>query len=118
MKAALNLQMSLEHSKELSDCKQLIKTLVMGMNTLFWSISHVNVVQMQVSQPSSDDIPFGFQCMREYQVWLASGVLKSGVHFLSIFKDKEEERYVATFFYFFFPVMEHRNLMKIFSMCI
>jgi hypothetical protein len=32
--AALNLQVPPEHSKEVSDCKQLIKTLIMGMMAL------------------------------------------------------------------------------------
>jgi hypothetical protein len=31
VQAALNLQVPPEHSKEVSDCKQLIKTLIMGM---------------------------------------------------------------------------------------
>jgi hypothetical protein len=34
VQAALNLQVPPEHSKEVSDCKQLIKTLIMGMMAL------------------------------------------------------------------------------------
>lgn len=117
VQAALNLQMPLEHSKELSDCKQLIKTLVMGMKTLVWSITHVNASQMQVSQPSGAGIPQGLKGMREDEVRLASGVLKSGVHCLSIFKDKEEEREMLQHFSQIFAVMEHRNLMDMFAMC-
>jgi hypothetical protein len=32
LQAVLNLQVPVEHSKEVSDCKNLIKTLVMGNN--------------------------------------------------------------------------------------
>lgn len=34
VQAALNLQVPLEHSKEVMDCKQLLKTLIMGNDSI------------------------------------------------------------------------------------
>ncbi|GLJ07095.1 hypothetical protein SUGI_0058030 [Cryptomeria japonica] len=117
VQAALNLQTPLEHSKELSDCKQLIKTLVMGMKTLVWSITHVNSSQMQVAQSPTAGSSIGMKGMREDEVRLASGVLKSGVLCLSIFKEKDEEREMLQYFSQVFTSMEPRNLMDMFAMC-
>ncbi|KAJ6743970.1 ATAXIA TELANGIECTASIA MUTATED ATM -RELATED [Salix purpurea] len=95
--AVLNLQVSVEHSKEVSDCKNLIKTLVMGMKTIIWSITHAHL-------PRS-------------QVWKASGVLKSGVHCLALFKEKDEERDMLNLFSQILSIMEPRDLMDMFSLC-
>lgn len=35
VQAVLNMQVPVEHAKEVNDCKQLIKTLVMGMLSFF-----------------------------------------------------------------------------------
>lgn len=46
LQAVLNLQVPWEHAKEVSDCKHLIKTLVMGNGTLlFISVSVLLVIQ-------------------------------------------------------------------------
>jgi hypothetical protein len=65
--AALNLQVPPEHSKEVSDCKQLIKTLIMGMKTLVWSITHFNATQLQPQAPGAAT-PGGPKGMREEEV--------------------------------------------------
>ncbi|RCU01386.1 hypothetical protein DVA78_19885, partial [Acinetobacter baumannii] len=49
VQAVLNLQITVEHSKEINDCKHLIKTLVMGMKTIIWSITHAHLPRAQVS---------------------------------------------------------------------
>ncbi|KAJ7563398.1 hypothetical protein O6H91_03G108600 [Diphasiastrum complanatum] len=117
VQAALNLQVPPEHAKEVSDCKQLIKTLIMGMKTLVWSITHLNVTQMQVAQGPGAANPAGPKGMREDEVRLAAGILKSGVHCLALFKEKDEEKEMYSHYASVFSVMEHRNLMDMFSMC-
>ncbi|KAG5224365.1 FAT domain-containing family protein [Salix suchowensis] len=126
--AVLNLQVSVEHSKEVSDCKNLIKTLVMGMKTIIWSITHAHLPRSQVSpsthgthsqvlvSPSSSlPAPQAFKGMREDEK--ASGVLKSGVHCLALFKEKDEERDMLNLFSQILSIMEPRDLMDMFSLC-
>ncbi|CAM6100600.1 unnamed protein product [Calypogeia fissa] len=118
VQSALNLPIPPEHAKEVSDCKQLIKTLIMGMKTLVWSITHFNAQQqMQVSQPPGGSSPGGPKGMREDEVQLASGILKSGVYCLALFKEKDEEKDMFTHYSSVFAVMENRNLMDMFSLC-
>jgi transformation/transcription domain-associated protein len=130
VQAVLNLQVPVEHSKEVSDCKHLIKTLVMGMKTIIWSITHAHLPRSQVSPsthgtppqmlpqtPSSSSVPQPFKGMREDEVWKASGVLKSGVHCLALFKEKEEEREMVHLFSQILAIMEPRDLMDMFSLC-
>ncbi|XP_077231461.1 uncharacterized protein LOC143864410 isoform X2 [Tasmannia lanceolata] len=130
VQAVLNVQAPMEHSKEVSDCKHLIKTLVMGMKTIIWSITHAHLPRAQVSPPShathpqaqassSSNVPLPpvFKGMREDEVRKASGVLKSGVHCLALFKEKDEEREMLHLFSQILAIMEPRDLMDMFSMC-
>ncbi|XP_031107078.1 transformation/transcription domain-associated protein-like [Ipomoea triloba] len=129
VQAVLNLQVPVEHSKEVSDCKHLIKTLVMGMKTIIWSITHAHLPRSQVSPSthgtppalasasSGSSIPQPFKGMREDEVWKASGVLKSGVHCLALFKEKDEEREMIHLFSQILAIMEPRDLMDMFSLC-
>ncbi|CAH9105798.1 unnamed protein product [Cuscuta europaea] len=129
VQAVLNLQLPVEHSKEVSDCKHLIKTLVMGMKTIIWSITHAHLPRSQVSpsthgappvlasSSSSSSIPQPFKGMREDEVWKASGVLKSGVHCLALFREKDEEREMIQLFSQILAIMEPRDLMDMFSLC-
>ncbi|KAM7263761.1 hypothetical protein ACFE04_001444 [Oxalis oulophora] len=130
VQAVLNVQVPVEHSKEVSDCKHLIKTLVMGMKTIIWSITHAHLPRSQVSSSShgthpqmltsqSPNLPAAqaFKGMREDEVWKASGVLKSGVHCLALFKEKDEEREMVTLFSQILAIMEPRDLMDMFSLC-
>ncbi|KAL3525275.1 hypothetical protein ACH5RR_013647 [Cinchona calisaya] len=130
VQAVLNLQVHVEHSKEVSDCKHLIKTLVMGMKTIVWGITHAHLPRSQVS-PSShgtspqvlasatsgSSVPQPFKGMREDEVWKASGVLKNGVHCLALFKEKEEEREMINLFSQILAIMEPRDLMDMLSLC-
>ncbi|XP_010268349.1 PREDICTED: transformation/transcription domain-associated protein-like [Nelumbo nucifera] len=130
VQAVLNVQVPLEHSKEVSDCKHLIKTLVMGMKTIIWSITHAHFPRtqvsptphgthqpMQVSPSTNMPLPQVFKGMREDEVWKASGVLKSGVHCLALFKEKDEEREMLHLFSQILAIMEPRDLMDMFSLC-
>lgn len=50
-------------------------------------------------------------------MWKASGVLKSGVHCLALFKEKDEEREMIHLFSQILAIMEPRDLMDMFSLC-
>lgn len=130
VQAVLNLQVPVEHSKEVNDCKNLIKTLVMGMKTIIWTITHAHLPRNQVSpsthgthpqalvSPSSNlPAPQAFKGMREEELWKASGVLKGGVHCLALFKEKEEEKEMLQLFSQILAIMEPRDLMDMFSLC-
>ncbi|KAL2497630.1 inositol or phosphatidylinositol kinase [Abeliophyllum distichum] len=130
VQAVLNLSGPVENSKEVGDCKHLIKTLVMGMKTIIWSITHAHIPRSQVSpsahgtpqqvlasSSSGSSMPQPFKGMREDEVWKASGVLKSGVHCLALFKDKDEERDMIHLFSNILAIMEPRDLMDMFSLC-
>ncbi|XVF62182.1 hypothetical protein PTKIN_Ptkin08bG0196500 [Pterospermum kingtungense] len=130
VQAVLNLQTPMDHSKEASDCKNLIKTLVVGMKTIIWSITHAHFPRSQISSsshgthqqafvsPTSNFLaPQAFKGLREDEVWKASGVLRSGLHCLALFKEKEEEREMLELFSQILAIMEARDLMDMFSFC-
>ncbi|KAE8707127.1 hypothetical protein F3Y22_tig00110387pilonHSYRG00919 [Hibiscus syriacus] len=128
VQAVLNLQVPVEHSKEVGDCKNLIKTLVVGMKTIIWSITHSHLPRSQVSSSthgthqqvlvsstSNLPVPQAFKGLREDEVWKASAVLKSGVHCLALFKEKDEEKEMLQLFSQILAIMEPRDLMDMFS---
>ncbi|XP_042425801.1 transformation/transcription domain-associated protein-like [Zingiber officinale] len=130
IQAVLNFQTSLEYAKEVSDYKNLIKTLVMGMKTIIWSITNAHMPrsqvsssshgvqqQMQASPSTNVSLPQTFKGMREDEVRKATGVLKSGVHCLALYKEKDEEREMLQHFSQILAIMEPRDLMDIFSLC-
>uniref|UniRef100_A0A7N0UBU8 Non-specific serine/threonine protein kinase n=1 Tax=Kalanchoe fedtschenkoi TaxID=63787 RepID=A0A7N0UBU8_KALFE len=130
VQAVLNLQAPSEHAKEVTDCKHLIRTLVLGMKTIIWSITNTHLPRSQVSssihgnhpqallsQAGNLATPQAFKGMREEEVWKASGVLKSGVPCLALFKEKDEEREMLQQFSQILSVMEPRDLMDMFSLC-
>ncbi|KAF1875106.1 hypothetical protein Lal_00007722 [Lupinus albus] len=119
VQAVLNLQVPVEHSKEVNDCKHLIKTLVMGMKTIIWSITHAHSPRSQVLVSPSPNLPpsQASRGMREDEVCKASGVLKSGVYCLALFKEKDEEREMLHLFSQILAIMEPRDLMDMFSLC-
>ncbi|ONK62905.1 uncharacterized protein A4U43_C07F9340 [Asparagus officinalis] len=130
IQAVLNLQPPLEYSKEVNDYKNLIKTLVMGMKTIIWSITNAHLPRSQVSpsphgahqqvqaSPSSSAPHLQvFKGLKEDEVRKASGVLKSGVHCLALFKEKDEEREMLQCFSQILAIMEPRDLMDMFSLC-
>ncbi|KAI4325437.1 hypothetical protein MLD38_030838 [Melastoma candidum] len=119
VQAVLNLQVPWEHAKEVSDCKHLIKTLVMGMKTIIWSIIHAHIPRSQVlASTSALPATQAFKGMREEEVMKAAGVLKSGVHCLALFKEKDEEREIIHLFSQILAIMEPRDLMDMLSLCL
>lgn len=120
VQAVLNMQVPLEHAKEVNDCKHLIKTLVMGMKTIIWSITHAHIPRSQTVGSASSSLPAPqvFKGMREDEVCKAAGVLKSGVHCLALFKEKDEERDMMQLFSQILAIMEPRDLMDMFSLCL
>ncbi|KAK3007681.1 hypothetical protein RJ639_014818 [Escallonia herrerae] len=100
------------------------------MKTIIWSITHAHLPRSQVSPsnhgtptqmlpppPSNTAMPQPFKGMKEDEVWKASGVLKSGVHCLALFKEKDEEREMVHLFSQILAIMEPRDLMDMFSLC-
>lgn len=119
VQAVFNIVGPPEYSKEVNDYKHLIKTLVMGMKTIIWSITHAHSPRSQVLVSPSSNLPppQASRGMREDEVYKASGVLKSGVHCLALFKEKDEEREMLHLFSQILAIMEPRDLMDMFSLC-
>ncbi|KNA06133.1 hypothetical protein SOVF_183880 [Spinacia oleracea] len=124
VQAVLNLQVLTEHSKEVNDCRHLVKTLIMGMKTIFWTLTHVHTPHTQASaahgahqQMMPNGLP-AFKGLREDEVWKACGVLKSGVHCLVIFKDTDDEKDMLGHFSQTLAILEPRDLMDMFSLCL
>ncbi|CAL9237379.1 unnamed protein product, partial [Arabidopsis halleri] len=65
VQAVLNFQVLVLHSKEVNDCKNLIKTLVMGTKSIIWGITHSHVPRTQGMNPqglaSQSPAPKGFK---------------------------------------------------------
>lgn len=118
LQTVLNLQPPLEYTKEINDYKSLIRTLVLGMKTIIWSITHAHWPRpQQQSQQSSNLSVQPFRGLREDEVRKTSGVLKSGVHCLALFKEKDEERDILQCFSQMLAIMEARDIMDMFSFC-
>ncbi|RWW64341.1 hypothetical protein BHE74_00028432 [Ensete ventricosum] len=84
--------------------------------------SHGTHQQTQASPSSNMPLPQMFKGMREDEVLhvkvrKATGVLKSGVHCLALYKEKDEEREMLQHFSQILAIMEPRDLMDIFSLC-
>ncbi|XP_074308594.1 transcription-associated protein 1-like isoform X2 [Silene latifolia] len=124
VQAVLNMHLPTEHSKEISDCRHLVKTLIMGMKTIFWTITHVHTPHSQATHGAhqqmlvspSSGLPT-FKGLREDEVCKACGVLKSGVHCLVIFKDTDDEKDMLGHFSHTLAILEPRDLMDMFSLC-
>ncbi|KAK8962950.1 hypothetical protein KSP40_PGU020559 [Platanthera guangdongensis] len=100
------------------------------MKTIIWSITNAHIPrsqvqvspaqgahqQVQVPSSSNASIPQGFRGMREDEVRKASGILKSGVHCLALFKEKEEERELLQCFSQTLSIMEARDLVDMFAL--
>ncbi|KAJ4791719.1 Transformation/transcription domain-associated protein [Rhynchospora pubera] len=131
IQSILNMQMPVEYSKEVTEYKSMIKTLVMGMKTIVWSISHCHnkrdkappqhhsqLQQVQVPHPCTAMQPYMFVGLREDEVRMIAGMLKSAAHCFPLYKEKEEEREILNHFSQILAIMEHRDLMDVFSLCL
>ncbi|KAJ3683868.1 hypothetical protein LUZ60_014095 [Juncus effusus] len=133
IQSILNMQTPVEYSKEVSEYKSMIKTLVMGvpgMKTIVWSISHchdkrdkqpppqphVPHQQVQVPHPCTIQQSYMFAGLREDEVRKIAGMLKSAAHCFLIYKEKDEEREILNHFSQILAIMEPRDLMDMFSL--
>eukprot|EP00898_Chlorokybus_atmophyticus_P003741 jgi/Chlat1/4368/Chrsp29S04524 len=119
----LHTQQAVDHSKELSDCRVLLKTLIMGMKTLLWSMTYFNKpLGQQLAAASPDEaaaaaaaaaaaLPKG---MIEEEVTTASGLLTSGLRCLALIVDSKEDDLLQHYAQMF-TVMESRNVLDLFS---
>ncbi|KAK3127876.1 hypothetical protein QOZ80_7AG0579590 [Eleusine coracana subsp. coracana] len=118
LQTVLNLQPPLEYTKEVHDYKSLIRTLAVGMKTIIWSITHAHWPRPQQQNQQSSNLPVQpFRGLREDEVRKTSGVLKSGVHCLALFKEKDEDRDILQCFSQMLAIMEARDIMDMFSFC-
>ncbi|KAK9062066.1 hypothetical protein SSX86_019251 [Deinandra increscens subsp. villosa] len=79
--------------------------------------THGTPPQMLPTTPPNSSIGQPFKGLREEEIWRASGVLKSGVRCLALFKEKDEEREMIHLFSQILAIMEPRDLMDMFSLC-
>jgi len=118
LQTVLNLQQPLEYTKEINDYKSLIKTLAVGMKTIIWSITHAHWPRPQQQNQQSSNLSLQhFRGLREDEVRKTSGVLKSGVHCLALFKEKDDDREILQSFSQMLAIMEARDIMDMFSFC-
>eukprot|EP00963_Diacronema_lutheri_P006687 scaffold587_cov339-Pavlova_lutheri.AAC.11 len=83
-----------DYQKEVHECKQLLKTLVMGLKTLLWSISHFARAHQQVQSQQAQApaaVPNLPQSMTDDEVLAASTLLSNGVRCLYIFAETDGE---------------------------
>eukprot|EP00958_Prasinococcus_capsulatus_P028071 scaffold6247_cov416-Prasinococcus_capsulatus_cf.AAC.17 len=105
-------------AKETSDCKQLLRTLIMGMKTLLWSITNFNrLTQQQARDPSKPDAPRPQKGMSSEELLISTGILKRGLPCLIIFDAHvPAEREILDHFAAVFTVLEPRNFQDMFSL--
>ena len=126
----LYLQTSVQaHAKEMHDCRQLLRTVVMGMKTLMWSVTNFNRLTDQQRQQQALNVggtagsggasaapmaPPPARGMSNDEVRVAVGVLKHGVPCLSLFTVADKD--IFEHFAAMFTVLEAHNFRDIFSM--
>ena len=98
-----------DSDKTVNDCKHLVKTLILGMKTLLWSITNFNRVPQQPRLP-------GVQTgLTDEEVRATWRLLTSGVKCLEVFGGSSEAVEVYDHFAAIFSVLESRNFYGIFS---
>lgn len=83
-----------DHQKEVHECKQLLKTLIMGLKTLLWSISHFARAHQQAPNQQSQApaaVPNIPQSMTDEEVLAGSTLFSNGVRCLYIFAETDGE---------------------------
>ena len=101
-----------EGEKEISDCRNLVKTLVLGMKTLVWSIT--NFSRMPPSQAHPMQIPPVGLTSEEVRV--TARLLSSGIQCLQIFGANEGETIeVYDHFATIFSVLDLGNFHEVFA---
>jgi transformation/transcription domain-associated protein len=97
-------------SKEIADCKQLIKTLIVAVRTVVWSVSNVKgggVTHMRG--------------MKEHECLITAKLLKHGLKCFSIYTNDEpagakEEKEILELFAGVFTVLDERTFRDVFTL--
>ncbi|KAK1363493.1 Histone acetyltransferase SAGA, TRRAP/TRA1 component, PI-3 kinase superfamily [Heracleum sosnowskyi] len=125
----LSSQVPIEHQKQVSDSKHLIKTLIMGIRPIIWTITNIHTRLSQVSSlkrvnflqmlppPSNSSVPRSCKGMKEDEVRKASSLLSISMDCLDLFKEKHEEREIIHHIAQIFTVMEPQDITDTFSLC-
>ena len=101
------------------ECKQLLKTMILGVKTVVWSVSHSRApVQPQHALPGNAVLQKG---MSESECLLVARLLKSGLRCFMLYSSgpdssAQEEKEVLDYFAGVFTVLEVRNFSHIFQM--
>ena len=101
-----------EVEKEISDCRNLVKTLVLGMKTLVWSITNFNRATQSQARPMQMPIVG----LTSEEVRVTSRLLSSGIQCLQIFGANESETIeVYDHFATIFSVLDIGNFHEVFA---
>jgi len=99
------------------DCKQLLKTMILGVKTVVWSVSNSRMAITQ-TQPASGSVPQ--KGMSESESALVAKLLKEGLQCCVIYShdpdsSPQEEKEVLDYFAGVFTVLDVRNFSQVFS---
>lgn len=97
-------------TKEIADCKQLIKTLIVAVRTVVWSVSNVKAG----GQPH-------MRGMQEHECLITAKLLKHGLKCFSIYSNEEpagqkEEKEILELFAGVFTVLDERTFRDVFTL--
>ena len=97
-------------TKEIADCKQLIKTLIVAVRTVVWSVSNVK----GGGQPH-------MRGMQEHECLITAKLLKHGLKCFSIYSNDEpagqkEEKEILELFAGVFTVLDERTFRDVFTL--
>jgi transformation/transcription domain-associated protein len=111
----LYLKAGVEVMKEVNDCKHLLKTIVLGMKTLVWSITNYNRPNDPApGQP--EPVPRGPKGLTHEEVRMTSRLLTSGLTCLRLYFDAGDGDDILEAFGGVFTVMVHRNFLDLVNM--
>ena len=104
--ASLDIQVDI--AKEYADCKQLIKTLIVGMRTVVWSVSNLRTNTAAKG-------------MIEEECLIAAKLVKNGLKCFRLYSsaghsDPKEEKEILDLFAGVFTVLDPRTFQDIFSL--
>ena len=112
----LYLKAGVETMKEVNDCKHLLKTIVLGMKTLVWSISNYNRPNNPTPgqpAPVPPPAPRGPKGLTLEEVRMTSRLLTCGLSCLRLYFDAGDGEDILEAFGGVFTVMEHRNFLDL-----
>ena len=97
--------------KEITDCKQLIKTLIVAVRTVVWSVSNVKGGGQSHAQRG----------MQEHECLITAKLLKHGLKCFCIYNNEEpqgakEEKEILELFAGVFTVLDERTFRDVFTL--